>query len=227
MGTQVDVQMPIRKGGFITGDVIQRLLMQNAEFTLYVDAGEDFEFSEAHERLLGLTATSHENAEWIKCVVRAAFKRNRLRTRGSGPYVYLADPDVLLPTTPLFGGMIRAFKENPQLGAIGARYQDNDHLACGSMMLRRRDFMRIGPFRGAGISCECNYICKRLEALGMKVVLLKSVPARHLKSEYTQGYTEHTPLLHQLSADGVLQKAFLERMLQRHGPRFKLYCDTP
>ncbi|MFC1716858.1 hypothetical protein ACFL6S_24540 [Candidatus Poribacteria bacterium] len=38
METQVDIQMPIRKGAFVIGDVIDRLLLQDVASTFFVDA---------------------------------------------------------------------------------------------------------------------------------------------------------------------------------------------
>ncbi|MCH8292574.1 hypothetical protein IH992_15890, partial [Candidatus Poribacteria bacterium] len=148
METQVDIQMPLIKGGFVIGDVIQRLLMQDVDFSLYIDAGADFEFSEDHDRLLELITGPAEdkgrNVGIVKKRIRITSKRNRLRLKGDSPYVYLADADLLLPQKPFFGGMIRALAENTKVGAIGlCCYSDRDHVSCASMMLRRRDFVKI------------------------------------------------------------------------------------
>ena len=186
METQVDIQMPIRKGGFVIGDVIHRLLLQDVAFTFYVDADEDFTFSPEQEQLLTLVATSNEHADRIRKSTKVAFKRNRLRTCGSSPYVYLADPDVLLPERPFFGSMIRAFERNPQLGAVGLCYQESDHVACGSMMLRRTDFIQIGELRGTGRSCVCGNIQMKLQESNLRVIPLKTLRARHLKSQYRE-----------------------------------------
>lgn len=225
MDTQIDIQMPVRFGGFIIGDVLQRLLMQDASFTFYVDADEDLEFGPESERILALIATSPENAERIKKSTKAAFKRNRLRTRGNSPYVYLADPDVLLPDSPFFGSMIRAFERNQQLGAVGLCYQENDHVACGSMMLRRRDFLQIGELRGTGRTCVCGNIQIKLEEFHLKVVPLRILRATHLKAQYREGYPAYEVVRYQASADGILPRSFLEEAIQKYGTRFKLFIE--
>ena len=103
----------------------------NTPIAVVVAQGEEVDM----EQLLALIATSTEHADKIRKSTKPAFKRNKLQTLGSSPYVYLADPDVLLPDRPFFGSMISAFERNPQLGAVGLCYQDTDHVACGSMML--------------------------------------------------------------------------------------------
>ena len=175
MEKHIDIQMPVKKGSFIIGDVIQRLLLQDVPFTLYVDAGEDLEISPDHERLLTLIATSPEDVNRIKKACSVAFKRNRLRLRGDSSYVYLADTDVLLPEQPFFSSMIRAFERNPDLGTVGLCYQDSNHVASGSMMLRRTDFIKIGELRGTGKSCVCAYIQTKLREANLRVVPLKTI----------------------------------------------------
>lgn len=225
METQVDIQMPIRKGGFVIGDVVQRFLLQDTGFTFYVDAGEDMEFTPEHEQLLCLVAMSNENADRIRKSTKAAFKRNRLRTRGSSPYVYLADPDVLLPEYPFFGSMIRAFERNPQLGSVGLCYQESDHVACGSMMLRRADLIQIGEFRGTGRSCICGNVQMKLQAANLQVVPLKTLRAQHLKSQYQEGYPEYQTVRYEAPPDGVLHLDFLEDAISKYGTRFKLFFE--
>ena len=226
METQVDIQMPITKGGFVIGDVLHKFLLQDTDFAFYVDAGEDFEFSPEKEELLTLISMSDKNANRIRKSTRAAFKRNRLRTRGSNPYIYLADPDVLLPERPFFGSMIRAFERNPQLGAVGLCYQENDHVACGSMMLRRTDFIGIGELRGTGRSCVCGNIRMKLHESNFQVVPLKTLRARHLKSQYREGYPEYQTVQYEASSDGVLIRSFLEDTIRQYGTRFKLFIHS-
>ena len=225
METQVDIQMPIRKSSFVIGDVIHRFLLQDATFTFYVDAGEDLELSPEQEQLLWLIATSNENADRIRKSTKAAFKRNRLRTRGSSPYVYLADPDVLLPEYPFFGSMIRAFERNPQLGSVGLCYQESDHVACGSMMLRRTNLIRIGEFRGTGKSCICGNVQMKLQEANLQVVPLKTLRAHHLKSQYQEEYPEYQTVRYEVPPDGVLHRDFLDDTIRQWGTRFKLFFE--
>lgn len=222
METQVDIQMPIRKGGFVIGDVLQRLLLQDVAFEFYVDAGEDFEFSLEQEQLLALLSTSDEHAGRIRKSTKAAFKRNRMRILGSSPYVYLADPDVLLPERPFFGSMIRAFERNPQLGAVGLCYQESDHVACGSMMLRRADFIGIGELRGTSKSCVCGNIQRMLQGYNYQVIPLRTLRAGHLKSQYKGGFPEYQTVQYD-APDGILSRSFLEDTIQQYGTSFKLY----
>ena len=150
MDTRVDVQMPVRAGGFIPVNVIQSLLTQDADFTFYVDATDDFVFPKDHDEMLNLLGASPENEARIRTGIRTAFKRNKMRECGDSPYVYLADPDVLLPERPVLGSMVRGLERHPQLGAVGVRYLNSRHIATGSMMLRRTDFERIGELKGVG-----------------------------------------------------------------------------
>ncbi|MFC1719235.1 hypothetical protein ACFL6S_36630 [Candidatus Poribacteria bacterium] len=226
METQVDIQMPIRKGAFVIGDAIDRLLLQDVASTFFVDAGEDFEFSPEQEELLTLVSTSDKNANRIRKSTKAAFKRNRLRTCGSSPYVYLADPDVLLPERPFFGSMISAFERNPQLGAVGLCYQESDHVACGSMMLRRTDFMEIGELKGTGKSCICGYIQMRFHEAGFQVIPLKTLRAGHLKSQYGEGFPEYETVQYEASSDGIIPRSFLKDTIQQHGTGFKLFVHS-
>jgi len=53
---QVDIQMPLKKGGFIVGNMIQGFLSQDVPFTFYVDATEELQFTSDQERLLELIA---------------------------------------------------------------------------------------------------------------------------------------------------------------------------
>jgi hypothetical protein len=197
--------MPVRKDGFIVGEVIQRILIQDVDFTFYVDASEDFPFSgddaekcvstelsetsveswrRAHneaqtlvaqvadvneaqtlakksfsrgadiqQALLELIAASPRTTGRIQTTIRAAFKRNKMRRLGTSPYVYLADPDVLLPDAPVLGAMVRGLQKHPKLGAVGVCYHPNNHVAAGAMLLRRKDWLRIGQIKGAGASC--------------------------------------------------------------------------
>lgn len=226
METQVDIQMPIRKGGFVIGDVIHRLLLQDVAFTFYVDAGEDFEFSPQQEQLLALISTSDEHANRIRKSTKAAFKRNRLRTCGNSLYVYLADPDVLLPEKPFFGSMIRAFERNPQLGAVGLCYQESDHVACGSMMLRRMDFIGLGELRGTSKSCVCGNMQMKLQESHLQVVPLKTLRAYHLKSQYSEGYPEYQTVSCEAPSDGILPRDFLEDTIRQYGTHFKLFISS-
>jgi len=223
METQVDIQMPVRKGGFIIGDVIQRLLLQDTAFEFYVDASQDLEFSPEQEQLLALISTSDEHANKVRRSTRAAFKRNKLRTRGESPYVYLADPDVLLPESPFFGSIIQAFERNSKLGAVGLCYQDNDHVACGSMMLRRADFAEIGELRGTSRTCLCGNIQIKLHELGLQTIPLTKMRATHLKSQYGEGYPEYKEVQFESTPDGILPRSFLEDAIQQYGTSFKLF----
>jgi len=189
MGTLVDIQMPVKKGGFIVGDVIQRLLMQDVELTFYINASNDFVFPPGNEEMLKLIATSAENEARIRKSILTAFKRNKMRRLGTSPYVYLADPDVLLPDEPVLDSMVRGLERQPRLGAVGVCYQKGNHVSAGSMMLRRNDFLQIGELRGAGPSCICNYIANKLLEFGLYTVPLKTVRATHLKSEYDKEYS--------------------------------------
>ena len=225
METQVDIQMPVRKGGFIIGDVIQRLLLQDAAFEFYVDASEDLEFSPEQEQLLALISTSDKHANKIRGSTKAAFKRNKLRTRGDSPYVYLADPDVLLPESPFFSSIIRAFERNPQLGTTGLCYQNNDHLACGSMMLRRGDFAELGELRGTSRTCLCGNIQIKLHELDLQTIPLTKMRATHLKSQYGEGYPEYKEVQFESTPDGILPRSFLEDTIQQYGTSFKLFVN--
>ena len=199
MDRRVDIQMPIKKGGFVVGEVINGLLRQEKsnekiELQLYIDDSDDYDFpgnatEEEIEKLLGLFAMSAgADREEIRKRLKIAHKRNQMMQKSSdSPYVYLADADVLLPDNPsIFAGMINGLEMHPRLGAIGVPYQNSDHVGAGSMMLRRRDFLQIGGIGGAGALCTCSYIYRELLRLGLYTVCLKTERAKHLKSVYRE-----------------------------------------
>lgn len=225
MQSLVDIQMPARKNTFIVGDVFERYLMQDAAFTFHVDTTDDFIFSDAHEEMVKLMSTSPEGVYRIQTSIEAAFKRNKMRNCGDSPYIYLADPDVLLPERPVFKGMIDALERHPQLGAVGVCYQENDHVGCGAMMLRRGDLERIGELKG-GQKCLCNFISRKLRDFGLFTVPFRTVRATHLKEGYRQGYSGYDVVRHQ-SSDGVLEQGFLEDLIEQYGTHFKLFTDMP
>jgi hypothetical protein len=227
LDTQVDIQMPIRKGSFIVGDVIQRFLTQDVGFTFYVEAGDELAFSADDDVHLNLIAKSTQHAHRIKKTTMIAFKRNKLRTRGNSPYVYLADNDILLPEKPIFGSFIDAFERRTELGVVGLCYQKNsDHVACGSMMLRREDFLRIGELRDTATSCVCGYIARKLKELELHVVPVKTYKPTDLRSTYEQGYSDYREVRYELPPDGVLERSFLEDTVRWYGTRFKLFIDN-
>jgi len=220
--------MPIRKGDFIVGDVIQRFLTQDALFTFYVDAGEDLEFSADEEPHLQFIAESPKHARRIKHSTRIAFKRNRLRRCGSSPYVYLADNDILLPKKPIFRSFIDAFERHLALGAVGlCCHQNSNHVSCASMMLRRADFLAVGMLKDTATSCVCGYIGRKLEALGLRVIPVKAHKPVHLRTAYRQGYADYAVVKYETSPDSVLPLSFLEDTIRQYGTRFKLFIDNP
>lgn len=225
MEMKVDIQMPIKKGSFVIGDVIHSLLLQDVDSTFYVDAGADFEFSPEKEELLKLVSVSTENEERIRKSTRAAYKRNRLRDCGNSPYIYLADPDVLLPERPFFGSMISAFERNPELGAVGLCYQPGNHVACGSMMMRRTDFAQIGDLRGTGKSCICGFIANKLHEAKLQVIPLTTIQAQHLKSEYSEGYPDYQEVQYEATLDCILSRSFLEDTIKKYDINFKLFVS--
>lgn len=193
----VDIQMPVKAGRFVVGEVINGLLNQengDPQLNIYIDASPDYDFpgNTREEELLGLFAMSAgADREEIKRRLKIAHKRNRLRKSGKSPYVYLADADVLLPNNPsIFACMINGLEMHPRLGAIGVPYQNSDHVGAGSMMLRRSDFLRIGDIGGAGALCTCSYIYRELLRLGLHTVSLKTVRAKHLKSMYSKDWPD-------------------------------------
>jgi hypothetical protein len=221
----VDIQMPIRKGTSVAGSVLQRFSMQDLPCTLYTDATDDFLFTQACEEMVKLTARTPEDEYRIRLSLKAAFKRNKLRLRGDSPYVYLADPDVLLPQRPVFASMVDTLERHPQLGAAGVCYQQNNHIGAGAMMLRRSDFERVGELRG-GQKCICNFISARLREFGLYTLGFRTVRATHLKTKCNKGGNKHKVVRHK-SADGVLDRKVLEELIEQHGTRFKLFVEMP
>jgi len=264
MRPHVDIQMPVKHNGFIAGAVIQRLLLQDVDFSFYVDAGEDFPFFgndgavpfaelddasftaqhpvatntyglievptqyevQVQSMLLDLVSPSARALKRIKTTICAAFKRNRMRHLGTAEFVYLADPDVLLPEQPVLGAMVRGLQRHPQLGAVGVCYQKSSHVAAGAMLLRRKDFLRVGEIRGAGASCICSYIQKKLTELGLHTVPLRTIRATHLKSDYNKVYAnEHSALSDDAvveMGDGLLDQHALETTVTTHAGRFRV-----
>jgi hypothetical protein len=226
MFTTVDIQMPVRHGGFIASDVLEKFPIQDVAFTFYVDATEDFSFTKAHGKMLKLTTTSRQHEYRMQISIKAAFKRNKMLLSGDSPYVYLADPDVLLPKRPVFGSMVDALERHPLLGAVGLCYQENQHVGAGSMMLRRRDLERIGELKG-GASCVCSYISNRLRDEGLYTIPFQTVRATHLKPEYEDGYRKYETVKYR-AVDRILDQNTINTLLQQSdGARFKLFIETP
>jgi hypothetical protein len=121
--------------------------------------------------------------------------------------------------------MIRAFERNPQLGAVGLCYQKSEHVGCGSMMLRREDFIKIGELRGTGKSCVCGYVASKLQEANLQVVSIKTLRAEHLKSEYSEGYPEYQAVNYEATPDCILSRSFLEDTIQKYDTHFKLFIS--
>ena len=224
MQSQIDIQMPIRAGGFVVGDVLQSLIGQNIPFTLYIDASSDLTLPPQAEQLLELIATLPQEAGRIYKSSKAAYKRNKLRECGSNPYVYLADPDVRLPDAPLFEIAVEYLSAEPRIGAIGMCYHpQSEHVACGSMMLRRDDFLAVGELRGTGKTCVCGYITSRLQERGLSTVPVKRIRATHLRRQYQRGYPEYDEVRYTLAEDRVLPIDIIKQMIEKHGTQFKLF----
>ena len=224
MQSQIDIQMPIREGGFVVGDVLQSLIRQSVPSTFYIDTSSDLTLLPQAELLLELIATSPREAERIYRSSKAAYKRNKLRECGSNPYIYLADPDVLLPDAPLFKIAVEYLSAEKRVGAIGMCYHpQSDHVACGSMILRRDDFLAVGGLRGTGKSCVCGYITSRLQERGLRTVPVKSIRATHLKQQYQGGYPEYDEVRYILAEDKILPIDAIKQMIAEHGTQFKLF----
>jgi len=199
MSTLVDIQMPIKKCGFIVGDVINVFLKQDVDWMLYINANDDLGFTDDEKNKIKLTAESAKEEETIMDRIRIASKRNELRELGGSPYIYLADADVLLPDKgTIFKSMFTALERYPQLGTLGMPYLDGYHVGAGSMMLRRENFFQIGDIKGGGSYCTCGYISHKLLEFGFYTVPFKTARATHLKAKYSspetveewQGYAE-------------------------------------
>lgn len=233
MKLEVDIHMPvINKDRFIVGHVLQRLLDQRCdgvETTFYVDASVDLTFptNEDFERILALTATSEGDAERIKVNLRVADKRNKMLSLGKSPYVYFADRDVLLPDNKtIFASMLRGLERHPRLGAVGVCYQKRNHVATGSMMLRREDLERIGEIKWAGEACICNYIAKKLWELDKFVVPLRTIRATHLDREYRSEYLDSKEYPEEIAAfkePNVLSQSHIQNIIGQYGAHFRLF----
>jgi hypothetical protein len=225
----IDIQMPVKQGSAIRGDVLWRLSHQDVLTRIYVNAGEDLIFSTENERMmLQLTSTSARRQRNLEVNIKVGEKRNEMRECGNSEYVYLADADVLLPQRPVLPSMVDGFLRHPQLGAIGVPYQRGTHVACGSMLLKR-DFLETHEFRGAGGSCICRNLADKLEARGLYVVPLQTVRAVHLPAESEPALQEVVAKVSangdEVSDDGLLNRAFLEHLFKAYGVRFKLFIQ--
>lgn len=228
MKHHVDIHMPVRKGGFLTGDVVRSLLNQDARLYIYVDAGDDLHFQGESEAILSLISSGDTHLGLIRKRLAACWKRNRLRLLGTSPYIYLADPDVLLPPEPLFGSMIDLLESDPEVGAVGLCYlpEYEGHVATGSMMIARDTLEQVGELRHLAKFCECDYIKDRLEAEGLRVCALRPGYITHLREEYAGGYPDYTPVSATPEIGGLIPNQILENAAARHGVRFKILFDS-
>jgi hypothetical protein len=184
MGALIDIQMPIKQGSYVRGDVIGAFLNQTVDWVIYINAKYEDPFSKTDEDMLKLTSESPDDMIDIKERIRIARKRNELMEKGINPYVYLADADVLMnDNQEIFWELIMGLERHPRLGAVGLPYQSGYHVGAGSMMLRRIDLPQIGDIRGAGSFCTCGYITHRLLQVGLFTVPLKTIRAEHLKMD--------------------------------------------
>ena len=228
MKHHVDIHMPVRDGGFIAGDTVRRLLNQDACISLYVDAGDDLRFQGESEAILSLISSDDTHLGLIRQRLAACWKRNRLRHLGTSRYIYLADPDVLLPPEPLFGSMIDLLESDPEVGAVGLCYlpEYEGHVATGSMMIARHTLEQVGELRHLAEFCECDYIKDRLEAKGLRVCSLRPGYITHLREEYRGGYPDYAAVRTAPEIGGLISNKSLEKAAALHGVRFKIFFDS-
>lgn len=223
---QIDIQMPVRRGGFVVSEVVERWLLQDADLSLYVDAGPDLVLEGTAEAAIELLSSDPEHAGLMRLRMLASAKRNRLFERGRSPYVYLADPDVLLPPQPIMGQMVEALDADSTVGAVGLLYIDeyDGHVGAGAMLLRRSSLATIGTLRHLAKFCECDYIKHRLEAVGQRVLALPS-DVVHFRDDYAAGYADYPLQQIAVQPDGQVPVASLREFLSRQGAPFRLGFD--
>jgi hypothetical protein len=196
----VNIQMPIKYGSSVRGDVIGAFLNQTVDWEIYINL-EDEKTFKIDEEILQVTSESQEDKKDIEARIQIARKRNMLVDKGESPYVYLADADVLLNDeanseifNDVFGELVMGLERHPRLGAVGLPYQAGYHVGAGSMMLRRSDLLQIGDIRGAGSFCTCGYISHKLLHAGLYTVPLRTMRAKHVKV-YNEGKQTSEPKL--------------------------------
>ena len=221
MTVAVDIHMPVRCGGTIEGRVLKALLSQDVAWRFFVDADEDLDLSGEIGELLELIAFDDAEIERVKLRLRAGVKRNRLMASGNSAYIYLADPDVLIPSEPgLIASMLNRLTADAQLGAIGLGYFRNDesHIGAGSMLLRRVDFERLGVIRGAGVYCNCDFIKREFALQGMRSEIFPTTVAHHLRDEPVKA-DDHKLVPIQPAHTGEIDLDVLRELLATHGER--------
>ncbi len=169
----IDVLTPVRRGEFVRGEVIARLVAQTVDLAWYVAPGADRALTEDEREVIGLTSPGDFWAAHKCHMVPIVSKRRQLASHGDRPYIFLFDVDVLLPTPALLGGFARAFERFESLGATGTCYHVDwpffrHHLGCGCMMVRRSSWSALQPLRGS--ACECFTIRADLASIGLRTV---------------------------------------------------------
>ena len=137
----VDIQMPVRFRGYIEGRVLRALFDQDVVTRLFVDASTDLDLSGDASDLLDTIAPDDDERTRIELRLRAGTKRNRLMHSGSQDFVYLADPDVLIPRRPGLFGIVAA--------ASHRRAGSGRHRPC--LLSQRRVARRRGFDDGAAV----------------------------------------------------------------------------
>jgi len=243
--TMIDILTPVRHGEFIRGDVIAALTAQDVDLTWYVDSGPDRPVTPSEREVLAIGSCGDFWAGQKCHMVPIITKRRALAGRGSGPYVFMLDADILLPMPSLLGGLARALDRWSDVGATGAVYHVDwpcfrYHVAAGCMMVRRADWERVQPLRGT--ACECFNIKTALERLGKRTVPID--PYRLHAHQWkrvdfrTAAVTPEAPcpmcgLIRNpteppriervelsLGSDGSADRSALEELVRRHGDAF-------
>jgi hypothetical protein len=186
----VDIQMPVKKGSYVCGEVISAFLKQTIDWEIYINAKDESNFLPPDKTIIGLVSDSPESMEGIEKRIQIARKRNELIEKGVNSYVYLADADVLLNDddnseifNEVFYELIMGLERHPRVGVIGLTYFPGYHVGAGSMMLRRSNLPQIGEIKGVGSFCTCGYISHKLLQAGLFTVPLTTIKAKHIKMD--------------------------------------------
>lgn len=251
----IDILMPIQHGRYVRGDTVERLLAQDRDFHWYVDAGIDLEVSDKEVDVIGQVVSGQVFRNQLTHAVKIMFKRNRLLKCGNSKFVYMADADIRLSEIPVFGGILRAFEANKNLGAVGVPYSSEwpywiFHVAAGAMMVRRSDLEEIGVLRAT--PCECAYIKNRLTEKGKFTLPLinpllrgtewKATDIEGDSIEYEVKYSGPDPVTGEernsipedqyvdlelpLKAGEPMPLDFLREAVKKHGRAFKIWVKT-
>lgn len=263
MTDNVDILMPLRAGAPLQGEVVAGFVKQTIPWRWYINVQDTPPLEPAHREVVQRLGTASEWCNLLTHTYIVSGKREGLRNVGERAFVYHSDADVILSDPRTLETLRTCLETEPKLGATGVLYDHEwpapdadphllavyqEHLGCGSMMLRRRDWAEVGPLKAT--PCECTFIRNRLLEMGKRAFpIIRLMHAHQWKR--TELRTDNGPV-HDQSIDnpcplcgerlelvpetnkvdvectieggvGEISRAFLVNLVEQHGTAFRVF----